>query len=126
MTIFQDNPLSPCWSVAQDLLHKERILRHPLDRLQEVEGERHALHLAVCLALPQQAVHLRPVLHQLLQQGGGRQLGGAEPDVGRHGGEVLTENVPHSAGLLALHAQSDPQGLEQLGVGEYQVLPIDE
>lgn len=76
------------------------------------------------LALPKQVVELRPVLHQLLEESGGGELGGAEPDVGRHGGEVFTENVSYG-GRIPLDSLSDLQGLQQLGVGNYQVLPVD-
>ena len=129
--------------VSQDLLHQERILRHSLHRFEKVEGERHPLNLPVSLALSQQAVELRPRLHQLLQQRGSRHLGGTKPDVGSHGGElktdlrlapkvtmrlrfyVFTENISNSR-LVPLHCLPDPQGLQQFGVGDYQVLPVYE
>ena len=81
------------------------------------------------LTLPQQAVKLRPCLHQLLQQRCRRQLGGTKPDVGSHRGELKTERVPganlkvklefyvfteniSNGRLLPLHRLSDPQGLQ--------------
>ena len=77
------------------------------------------------LTLPKQVVELRPVLHQLLEEGGGSELGGAEPDVGRHRGKVFAENVSYG-GRISLDRLSDLQGLQQLGVGNYQVFPVDE
>ena len=53
-------------SVLQQLLNEEGVLGDPLDGLEEVEGEGHALHLGVGLALPQQIVKLGPDLDQLL------------------------------------------------------------
>ena len=62
------------------------------------------------LTLSQQAVKLRPGLHQLLQQRRRRQLGGTKPDVGSHRGELKTERVPGSqtksqTGVLRFHRE---------------------
>ena len=45
------------------LLHQQRVLGDALDGLEEVEGEGHALHALVRLALPHHRVELRPGLH---------------------------------------------------------------
>ena len=77
----------------QQLLHEERVLGDALDRLEQVEGERHALHPRVRLTLPQQTVELGARLHQVLQQRRRGHLRGAEADVGCHRGELKHPNI---------------------------------
>ena len=77
----------------QQLLHEERVLGDALDRLEQVEGERHALDPRVRLTLPQQTVELGARLHQVLQQRRRGHLRGAEADVGCHRGELKHPNI---------------------------------